>query len=765
MAVATDICTTVKVPHLVFGDKRFDDQFEIWSALIPEALNGRVADDADADHRCKALPECKDKPEYWGIRVSVLVKLWHFISSDLQEYAASHLLDKDYNHICLASPCGWHHHNPGKVMPLRESADRKTRRMQPDMNLVVQRYVKPWTREFHKAGLALVLNAGFLAISVGRTIDAVCRARAFVSHCWQEVFGDFVATLQERFDADTICWICSFGIWQHGAIGDALTDVEACPFAQAIRQVDLVVMVTDRFLAAPHRCWCVLEAKLTVKWQKPYSIALPNDDPQIMEEVNEKLKTIDVRQCQASVSRDKELIIKYCEFSGGVDEVNDTIRQVSLHAFHKAQWLLACKTGDTEYLNTYHADDIGTLKTSTLSCTTHLLARFSQVAAMREYFSMVNKQLDWKEWHGRTPLSLAAGHGSLASVHLLITLRSDLHSRSEHDLTPLHFASAAGHHHICELLVLGKADLEARGCYALVEGHTPLTVAGREGQSQVLKTLLALHADIRAEVCGLTALCLAAKLGHAEAALVLITAKANINVQGAIGFGPTPIMRAVVEGRTVVAGLLVGAKADLHLSDRRGKTVQTCYDEYALRDPEGAWGLHALLFNLTGLSLSGAPSYQGSEIGEIGISIPDIDDGIKPVKSNLSDILPTTCNSDIVKLAVKTFARFDRTGSGFLEEHCVIETFRLLLGDAGKVDSDIMSLVWASNTQTAGKVDYVAFLNWLFPAEVTTGVPLDKGRNDVSEVSTSGEDESLRQQAEESCQHESRKSVDGTPDL
>merc|ERR1719506_2013216 len=131
--------------------------------------------------------------------------------------------------------CKWHHTGPHGhfEFAVRELGSttcciddsRVVAPLVPNMHAVVERYVKPWTEDFSDVGLALVLNAGGVSTHKENSLQKYCKAEVFISHCWNEPFELFAKTLMRSFDPETIVWVCSFAICQHGDVGGQLTSL------------------------------------------------------------------------------------------------------------------------------------------------------------------------------------------------------------------------------------------------------------------------------------------------------------------------------------------------------------------------------------------------------------------------------------------------------------------------------------------------------------------------------------------------------------
>lgn len=376
------------------GDKRFDDHFGVNSDMIRQALRGCGPDGSEVPQFAD-FPRFQKQPEAWGIKVRFIWKLWEYIADDVKGYSAAHCLDENHSHVCLVTPCRWHH---AGVRPVTKAKARgRLRQMRANMHLVVERYVKPWTEDLN-AGLALMLNAGHMAWSVySRSICAseLCKSSVYISHSWAEDFEDFARTLRQALDPETVVWVCSFAICQHGDIAGALSDLEKCPFAVAMRESPRVLLVTDRTTEAVTRCWVVLEALFASKWKKLYDMSLPDDgDADLWRAVGSKLEGLDVAYCHATHLKDKEAILSYAQSStGGIPALNDSVRAVARNAMKRAELMSAATAGDIERLK----DADATLLEGWLSIrgrtATHVAAAHSHVAAMVEILSRDRKSV------------------------------------------------------------------------------------------------------------------------------------------------------------------------------------------------------------------------------------------------------------------------------------------------------------------------------------------------------------------------------------
>mmetsp|Transcript_30424 Transcript_30424/g.87218 ORF Transcript_30424/g.87218 Transcript_30424/m.87218 type:complete len:664 (+) Transcript_30424:36-2027(+) len=555
----------------------FDAHFEINSHGIGSALQGICSSDAEAEKRCEPLPRLKTQPRGWGIRVRTLQTFFEYIQNDLEGYAATHHLDEDWCDVCLVSPCCWQHH--GKHVTF-ETARGKLRPMTPNMKLVVERYIKPWTQDFQDAGMALALNAGHLVGRPGRTAEGICMASIFISHCWNEPFPDFAQTVYGALDLDTTIWVCSFAIWQHGNIAAELHDLKACPFAEAMVDSDRVLVVTDDSAEVFDRCWCVLEAKLAQEFGKPYDIALSRDkDENLWLQVNKKLESLDVRSCHATVESDKTAILEYiARLPGGIGATNQEIRDASHHAVTRVKRVAEAVRGDVVALLSAGTEELLSWRSIRSRTVIHILARHQHVAAMIRILQVMNNaHLNALDQELQTPISVAAEHGAPGSVEILLARRADMELPDNCGLTALHLAAANGHSSCIGVLVAARANLEAVGTYRSAPGYRALHVACREGWRAATRALVASKACLTSSVLGLNSLHLAAREAHPAVVGVLVSAKAEPNAVTEQE-RTSALMFAVQSGDVASVGLLLAMKADLNARDYHG---HTCFDYYA----------------------------------------------------------------------------------------------------------------------------------------------------------------------------------------
>jgi ankyrin repeat protein len=180
--------------------------------------------------------------------------------------------------------------------------------------------------------------------------------------------------------------------------------------------------------------------------------------------------------------------------------------------------------------------------------------------------------------HGETPLHLAVNGNDEDMMRLLLDHGADINATvGTFGATPLQLAASNGRTETVGLLLARGARINAGA----------LNVATRYGHRDVVKQLLANHADVGEGYGGLTPLYLAAQEGYSDVAELLLAHGARVGDR-LRGFPPpeladwyfgnenkegwTPLHAAVAGGHKDVVQALLAHKADINARDAHGRT-------------------------------------------------------------------------------------------------------------------------------------------------------------------------------------------------
>ncbi|KAJ5343212.1 uncharacterized protein N7506_003036 [Penicillium brevicompactum] len=173
---------------------------------------------------------------------------------------------------------------------------------------------------------------------------------------------------------------------------------------------------------------------------------------------------------------------------------------------------------------------------------------------------------------GMTLLSLAASHGNVAVVELLLsTDRVNVNSKNETDQTPLSFAAMNGHASVVELLLAtGKVDIDPKDLW----GETPFFNAVGEGHRAIVEILLATEkVDLNIkDRDGRSALSYAALGGHIDVIKLLFSTRIfDVNSKDPTG---NTILSYTIAARRLglFKELLAMNKVDVDSADHDGLT-------------------------------------------------------------------------------------------------------------------------------------------------------------------------------------------------
>ena len=170
---------------------------------------------------------------------------------------------------------------------------------------------------------------------------------------------------------------------------------------------------------------------------------------------------------------------------------------------------------------------------------------------------------------GDSPLMLAAWHGQLSIMRLLLEHRAEIDACNCDGNNALHCAAYRGFPELASMLHAHGAQVDVPDSRT---GKTALIKAAFRGNGRVVQQLLGWHADAAVEdTRGYTALAFAAALSHDRVLKLLLTARSNPNTQDT--FGGTPLMHAAALGKTNSVEALLQAGANPALVDLQGRSA------------------------------------------------------------------------------------------------------------------------------------------------------------------------------------------------
>jgi len=250
-------------------------------------------------------------PEHMGVRVKQLLDFRDDICHDLANYCGAHQICiapgwHENQHVCIHEPCPFRpinlpKYDEHKEVPVVKYANLNTNetsglmKMNPDMNTVVTRYIKPMTSGTGKS-LASMMNP-----------ERPLKVSAFVTHLWSEDFNDFVDTLQIALDREEVVYVSSFSLDQN-ADRQSIVSTERCAFAAAIRAAEKFIIIADKSLDILSRLWCIFEMDTAREARKP-TFVWPHEHADL-EVLQRSAEDLDVASAVASDVRDQHEILE-----------------------------------------------------------------------------------------------------------------------------------------------------------------------------------------------------------------------------------------------------------------------------------------------------------------------------------------------------------------------------------------------------------------------------------------------------------------------
>ena len=201
-----------------------------------------------------------------------------------------------------------------------------------------------------------------------------------------------------------------------------------------------------------------------------------------------------------------------------------------------------------------------------------------------------------------TPLMIASRRGNAAAVKALLAHGADPNKgEASHGQTALMWAASERHADVVRLLLAAHADIRPRTkswsqrvllCCQLFEGDidgaavvakggfTPLLFAAQGGDVESARLILAAGADVKdASPDGASALVIALHAGQTDMAVFLIDAGADVRSAGA---GYTALHLAAVRGDLAIVQALLAHGADINARQARGSPTKQFPSGHAL---------------------------------------------------------------------------------------------------------------------------------------------------------------------------------------
>lgn len=146
----------------------------------------------------------------------------------------------------------------GKVQPSElDMFELSDLRIGPSVYSVTEQLVKPLTSLAGNMSWALLKNPEGLSCDV------------FVTHCWAEGIYEFLDRVEHSWPRGAKgAYICFLSNPQNSDISSLIASPSESPFALALRNAGVVLVLPNHRASIYTRLWCVYEAFLAYRWQK-----------------------------------------------------------------------------------------------------------------------------------------------------------------------------------------------------------------------------------------------------------------------------------------------------------------------------------------------------------------------------------------------------------------------------------------------------------------------------------------------------------------
>ncbi|HKB12612.1 MAG TPA: ankyrin repeat domain-containing protein, partial [Vicinamibacterales bacterium] len=175
----------------------------------------------------------------------------------------------------------------------------------------------------------------------------------------------------------------------------------------------------------------------------------------------------------------------------------------------------------------------------------------------------------------------AAMDGNRDAVKALLKQAADVNASQGDGMTALHWAAMKNDVDLVQTLLYAGANAKAT---TRIGAYTPLLLAARNGNAEVIDPLVKAGADVNAATSnGTTPLMFASASGNVALVQALIERGANVNATESVR-GLTPAMFAAASNRAAVLGLLAQQGADLKATSKVTDLAALSRDPAALRE-------------------------------------------------------------------------------------------------------------------------------------------------------------------------------------
>lgn len=178
-----------------------------------------------------------------------------------------------------------------------------------------------------------------------------------------------------------------------------------------------------------------------------------------------------------------------------------------------------------------------------------------------------NADVNFKSYHGFTPLHLACNDGHVEIIKILLDYNADVNYKNDSGHSPLYYAALGNSKDIIEMLISHGGDVNSRSN----SGLTPLSIASANCSIEAVKILLQKTADANSrDNQGLTPLHHAARTSFYE------SINSILDVDLGDDYDYRKDIKILFETYLNTLKILIENKADVNARDERGDTPLHC---------------------------------------------------------------------------------------------------------------------------------------------------------------------------------------------